>query len=76
MLTQEGQAAVEKCIRMMSATRPMGAAREIVLSLLIDDGVPGRGHRRVTPTAGYGEVGLSIGMHKSYGKVCVIDFAQ
>lgn len=51
-------------------------AREIVKSLIIDDGVLGRGHRKIILTPGYDCVGLSIGSHKSYGHVCVIDYAK
>ncbi len=134
VLTQEGRAAVEGCIKALSASRPMKAllpsealssaakdhvrdtgpkgivghtgsdgsslvartrrydqtpraiaetisygyadAREIVSSLLLDDGVPSRGHRKIILTAGYSSVGLSIGSHQSYTFVCVIDYAQ
>jgi len=47
----------------------------IVLQLLIDDGVPSRGHRRniFNPKALF--VGVSIQPHKRYGFNCVQDFA-
>jgi len=49
---------------------------EIVKSLVVDDGVRSRGHRRIILTAGYDSVGLAIGNHSTYRNVCVIDFAQ
>jgi uncharacterized protein YkwD len=134
ILTQEGRAAAEECIRVLSAGRPLqplepskalslaardhvrdtgpkgivghtgsdgssllvrtrrydktpraiaetisygyADAREIVMSLLLDDGVPGRGHRKIILTPGYGSVGLSIGGHAGYRHVCVLDYSE
>ena len=50
-------------------------ARRIVTSLLIDDGVPGRGHRLVLFEPSFRFAGAAIGPHKVYGHMCVIDFA-
>jgi uncharacterized protein YkwD len=50
-------------------------ARRIVASLLIDDGVPSRGHRRNLLNGTFKFVGVSIGPHPVYGHMCVIDFA-
>ncbi|GBU21564.1 hypothetical protein R80B4_01460 [Fibrobacteres bacterium R8-0-B4] len=50
--------------------------REIVLQLLIDDGVPSRGHRKIIMNGAYTQVGLSIGTHPKYGYLCVIDYAN
>ncbi len=50
-------------------------AQRIVMSLLIDDGVPSRGHRENILSPKYGKVGVSCGSHKLYRYMCVIDFA-
>lgn len=46
---------------------------EIVLSLLIDEGVPSLGHRNLILNS-YHKVGVSIKPHKKYGTNAVIDF--
>lgn len=51
-------------------------AREIVIALLIDDGVPSRGHRKNIMTSQFSIVGLKIGNHKKYTNMCVIDFGR
>ncbi len=53
-----------------------GSPLEIVLSLLIDRGVAGRGHRRniLDPNLAY--VGIATRLHRSYGNLCVMDFAS
>lgn len=50
-------------------------ARDMITDLLIDDGVPDRGHRKnlLDPTWHY--VGIACGPHARYGTMCVIDFA-
>ncbi|MDX9882530.1 MAG: CAP domain-containing protein [Prolixibacteraceae bacterium] len=50
-------------------------ARKVVISLLIDDGVPGRGHRTNLLNPSFTVVGISLGNHPDYGSVCVMDFA-
>ena len=49
--------------------------RDIVAQLLIDDGVASRGHREnlLNPALRY--VGISIGSHRRYRDMCVMDFA-
>ena len=46
---------------------------EIVIQLLIDQGVPSLGHRYIC-LGTYSKVGVSIKPHKSYGTNCVLDF--
>ena len=46
---------------------------DIVLSLLIDEGIPNLGHRIVCLTD-YAKVGVSIQPHKKYGTNAVLDF--
>jgi len=50
-------------------------AREVVVQLLIDDGVPGRGHRKNVLSSRFRVVGVGCGRHARFRTVCVIDFA-
>lgn len=49
--------------------------REVVRQLIIDSGVPGRGHRQNIFGAHYQSAGVSCAPHRAYGAMCVIDFA-
>ena len=49
--------------------------RQIVISLLIDDGVPDRGHRKNILDPCFQFVGVSFGNHPTYQSMCVMDFA-
>jgi hypothetical protein len=49
--------------------------REIVLGLLIDDGVEDDSHRRNVLNPAFGLAGISVRDHEAFGNVCVIDFA-
>ncbi len=51
-------------------------AREITLSLLIDDGVPSRGHRENILRQEYNAIGVAVGYHSKYTQMCVEDFAR
>ncbi len=53
------------------------SAREIVVTLLIDDGVKSRGHRKNIMSKVYTHTGVGFaGSHKAYGCECVLDFAS
>ena len=52
-------------------------AREIVVTLLIDDGVKSRGHRKNIMSTEFTHTGVGFaGTHKAYGCECVLDFAR
>lgn len=50
-------------------------AREVVISLLLDDGVPSREHRKNLLNPRFTVTGLACGAHARYGAMCVIDLA-
>ena len=50
-------------------------ARRIVISLLIDDGVSSRGHRRNLLSGSFNFIGVAAGPHPVYHAMCVMDFA-
>lgn len=51
-------------------------AEEIVFSLVVDDGVAGRGHRQNILNGDFHLVGIAAATHPQWGQVCVMDFAQ
>jgi hypothetical protein len=48
----------------------------IVAQLLVDDGVPSRGHRKNLLTPSFQRVGVAVGPHAKYGKMCTQNFAN
>lgn len=48
--------------------------RDVVRQLIVDSGVPSRGHRNNLFGA-YQSVGIGCGPHRIYGALCVLDFA-
>jgi uncharacterized protein YkwD len=49
-------------------------AADTVRELIIDSGVPSRGHRRNIFHEGFEVVGVSCGPHRDYSTMCVMDF--
>jgi uncharacterized protein YkwD len=47
----------------------------VVRQLIVDSGVPNRGHRANIFSAGYQAAGVGCARHAVYGAMCVIDFA-
>jgi uncharacterized protein YkwD len=52
------------------------SAVEVVRQLIVDDDVPGRGHRRTVFAAEMRFVGVRCGPHKTYRMMCVAEFAR
>ncbi|MDH3215463.1 MAG: CAP domain-containing protein [Candidatus Krumholzibacteria bacterium] len=52
------------------------APREVVMRLIIDDGVRGRGHRENIFHHNYRVIGVAFAPHDKYGRICVITFAD
>ncbi|MDR3172371.1 MAG: CAP domain-containing protein [Treponema sp.] len=50
-------------------------ARDIVVQLLIDDGVSSRRHRTNNMSEVFTCIGVAVGKHAGYGSMCVLDFA-
>lgn len=49
--------------------------RDVVLSLIIDDGVSDRGHRAILFDPDYKLVGIACGSHAKFQRMCAMDFA-
>ena len=50
-------------------------AREVVIQLLVDDGVPDRGHRNNILDGNWGVEGVACGPHRDYRQICVMNYA-
>ena len=53
----------------------MTTPQAVVSQLIIDDGVPDRGHRALLFDRTLSVAGVGCGPHRAYGYMCVIDFA-
>jgi uncharacterized protein YkwD len=51
------------------------SARQVVIYLLVDDGVAGRGHRKNLLQSDFKTIGVAAGNHPVFGKMYVMDFA-
>lgn len=51
----------------------MYTGKDVVLQLLIDEGVPSLGHRKICLSERYTKIGVSIHPHKNYGTCAVLD---
>jgi uncharacterized protein YkwD len=49
--------------------------REVVINMMVDDGVPGRGHRKNLFDADFGVAGVACGTHSVYRRMCAVNFA-
>lgn len=53
----------------------MHDAQDVIRSLIVDDGLPSRGHRKLLLSPFFHYAGIACGPHVSQGTVCVIDLA-
>lgn len=51
----------------------MATGREVLLQLLIDDGISSLGHRKICLSDRYSKIGVSIHAHKVYSTCAVLD---
>jgi len=51
------------------------SAEDVVRQLIVDSGVPNRGHRRDIFGRNYQAAGVGCGDHRRYGALCVIEYA-
>lgn len=51
------------------------SARDVVIALIIDDGLPARKHRKNIFNPNYNHAGAAFGRHARFGTICSTDFA-
>jgi uncharacterized protein YkwD len=51
------------------------SARDVVLALIIDDGLPARKHRKNIFNPSFNYAGAAVGRHARFGTMCSMDFA-
>lgn len=51
------------------------SARDVVIALIIDDGLPGRKHRKNIFNSSFTVAGAAFGSHARFGTMCSMDFA-
>jgi uncharacterized protein YkwD len=51
------------------------SARDVVLALIIDDGLPARKHRKNIFNPNFNFAGAAFGSHAQFGSMCSMDFA-
>ena len=81
--SSDGSTFVDRLDRYGSWERTVGeniaygtsTARDIVVGLIVDDGVPSRGHRDNILNGEFGTVGIAVGPHTTYRTVAVMDLA-
>jgi uncharacterized protein YkwD len=49
---------------------------QVVIDLIVDDGVASRGHRNNVLNPYFRQVGIAIGPHRRYGTMCVMELAS
>lgn len=50
-------------------------SRLLVMQLIVDDGIPDRGHRQNLFSSHFKQAGVACGPHQLFGTICVADFS-